>query len=190
MRADERTPHGWRRNPSSRPKRRRSIALSGLGFVTAVYLAAVQLGVVSVVRDPLFGEASRTVLASPVSYVFSVPVSVFGSLGFAAVAVTGTLAGPERWRTQPWVAILFGATALAVGAASVSLLVVQSTLVGAWSTPCLVAAALSLAVVGLATDETLASLQYLRQVYDYRGSLWRAFWKGSHLRSRVNDVER
>ena len=158
--------------------------------MTAVYLASVQLGVVSTVWDPVFGEASRTVLASPASRVFSVPVSVFGSLGFAAVAVTGTLAGPERWRTQPWVAILFGATALTVGAASVSLLVVQSALVGAWSTPCLVAAALSLALVGVATDEALASLQYLRQVYDYRGSLWRAFWTGSNLRSRANDSER
>lgn len=189
MRRDERVPHGWRTNPSNPSKRRRSVALSVLGAVTTVYLASFQLGVISSVWDPLFGTASRTVLTSPVSYVLSIPVSAFGSLGFAAAAATATLEGPERWRTQPCVAILFGATALTLGVGSVSLLLAQSVFVGAWSAPCLLAAAASLALVGTATDEMLASLQYLRQVYDYRGSLWRAFWKGSHVRSRANESE-
>jgi hypothetical protein len=42
-----------------------------------------------------------------------------------------------------------------------------------WCTLCLASAVISVAMIGPAVDEVLASLQHLRRA---GGSLWRAFW--------------
>jgi hypothetical protein len=62
-----------------------------------------------------------------------------------------------------------------LGAASVLLVILQPVLFDAWCTLCLASAAVSLAMIGPAMDEVLASLQYLNDVREDGGSAWRAF---------------
>jgi hypothetical protein len=76
-------------------------------------------------------------------------------------AVTGTIGGRQRWRTMPWMVIIFG---LAVGP------------LDAWCTLCLASAVVSLLMIGPALDEFLASLQYLKAEPSRGRSAWRAFW--------------
>ena len=48
---------------------------------------------------------------------------------------------------------------------------------GHWCTLCLASAAISVAMIGPAMDEALASCQFLRRAYDTPGvSFWKAFW--------------
>jgi hypothetical protein len=78
--------------------------------------------------------------------------------------------------------LLFGLFVGPLGAVSVLLVIAQPVLFGAWCMFCLVSAAVSVAMIGPAMDEVLASLQYLRRTRDRGESVWRAFWGLSHAR--------
>ena len=65
-----------------------------------------------------------------------------------------------------------------VAALSPALVVIQPVLLNAWCTLCLLSAVISLAMIGPAMDELLASLQYLRRVRDRGESVPRAFLRG------------
>jgi hypothetical protein len=97
-------------------------------------------------------------------------------LGYAADAVAGLIGGRSRWRTMPWVVILFGILVGPLGGVSLMLVVLQPVLFGAWCTLCLASAAISVLMIGPAMDEFLASLQYLRREHRRGRSAWRAFW--------------
>ena len=98
------------------------------------------------------------------------------ALGYLADAASGLVGGRGRWRTMPWIVLLFGLFVGPLGAVSVLLVIAQPVLFGAWCMFCLVSAAVSVAMIGPAMDEVLASLQYLRRTGDRGESVWRAFW--------------
>jgi hypothetical protein len=168
-------PEGWDQNPSSWPQRIPIIALALIGFAIASYLAAYQFGFVSWVWDPFFGEQTERILESPVSRALPVPDAALGALGYVADAVAGAVGGRERWRTMPWIVVLFGLAVGPLGAISVLLVILQPVAYGSWCTLCLVTAAISIAMIPPAMDEVLASLQHLRRVHDRGGSVWDAF---------------
>lgn len=68
-----------------------------------------------------------------------------------------------RWRTFPWVVIVFGFAVEPLGAMSITLVMTQPILVHGWCTLCLASALISVLMIGPATDEMLASLQYLKR---------------------------
>jgi hypothetical protein len=170
------TPPGWTANPSSWRDRVPLIALALLGFAIAGYLTLFQLQVLGSVWDPFFGAGSITILRSSVSRLLPIPDAALGALGYLVDAVAGTVGGSARWRTMPWIVLLFGLSVGPLGAASVVLVIAQPVVFGAWCTLCLASAAVSLAMIGPAMDEVLASLQYLRRTHDRGRSAWRAFW--------------
>lgn len=178
MSASEHAPPGWTDNPSAWGQRLPVVGLALVGVAIASYLAAFQLGYVRTVWEPFFGDGSRIILESKVSHVLPVPDGALGAFSYLLDAVTGVIGGQERWRKRPWVVVLFGLAVGPLGAVSILLVVLQPVLYGAWCTLCLGSAVVSLAMIGPALDETLASLQYLRRVYDRDGSVWRAFWFG------------
>jgi hypothetical protein len=63
-----------------------------------------------------------------------------------------------------------------LGLVSVLLVILQPVLFDAWCTLCLVSALISVLMIGPATDEVLASLQYLKRERVRGRSLWHAFW--------------
>ncbi len=176
-------PPGWDYNPASWRERLPIIALAIVRFFIAGYLALYQWRIIPRVWDPFFPEGSTKILNSSISRLLPVPDAALGALGYLADAVSGAIGGRGRWRTMPWIVIVFGIAVGPLGVVSVMLVVFQPVLFDAWCTLCLASALVSLTMIGPAMDEFLASLQHLRRVKDNGGSVWRAFW-GMHSSTR------
>ncbi|HEX6224641.1 MAG TPA: vitamin K epoxide reductase family protein [Chryseolinea sp.] len=173
-------PPAWDYNPSAWSQRWPLIAIAMVGFFIALYLGLYQVDVVSSVWDPFFADGSKRVLNSPVSKALPVPDALLGAFSYFLDAVTGVIGGVQRWRTKPWIVVLFGIATGPLGLTSVLLVILQPVVVGAWCTLCLVTAVISIVMISPAMDEVLASLQYLQRVQRRGYSLWDAFW-GRHL---------
>lgn len=169
-------PPGWTHNPSAWGQRLPIVALALVGAAIAAYLTLFQLDVIGDVWEPFFGEGSRRILTSATSRVLPVPDAALGAIGYLADVGSGLVGGTRRWRTMPWVVVLFGIAVGPLGATSVLLVVLQPVLYDSFCTLCLVSAVISVLMIGPAVDEVLASLQHLRRVRDGGGSAWRAFW--------------
>lgn len=175
----ESAPPGWDENPSAWSERLPLVFLAAIGVGISTYLALFQLDVIQHVWDPFFGDGSQTILNSKVSHVLPIPDAALGAFSYLVDVATGLVGGEDRWRTRPWVVIIFGMAVGPLGATSIVLVILQPVMFGAWCTLCLLSALISLAMISPALDEMLASFQYLRVVYEEDGSLWTAFWKGT-----------
>jgi uncharacterized membrane protein len=174
-------PPGWDYNPSSWSQRWPLITIAFIGFQIALYLGFYQLGMMASVWDPFFGSGSEKVLNSEVSRALPVPDALLGAFSYLLDAVTGIIGGKSRWRSKPWIVILFGIATGPLGIISIVLVILQPVLVGAWCTLCLVNAFISIVMISPAMDEVLASLQYLQTVNKQGHSVWTAFWgKSNH----------
>ncbi|MCM6778971.1 vitamin K epoxide reductase family protein [Nocardia sp. CDC159] len=169
-------PPDWDRNPSTWPQRLPIVAAALAGFGIAAYLALYQYEVVPTVWEPFFGGGSRVVLDSPLSHVLPVSDAALGATAYLVDAITGVIGGTRRWRSMPWIVIIFGIAVGPLGTISILLVIAQPVLYGAYCTLCLVSAVISMVMIPLAMDEVLASLQHLRRVHDSGESTWRAFW--------------
>jgi uncharacterized membrane protein len=170
------SPPGWAYNPSDWWQRLPIIALALAGFGIATYLALYQWGVLARVWEPFFGDGSRVILNSSISHLLPVPDAALGAFGYLLDAVTGVIGGRQRWRTMPWMVIIFGLAVGPLGAVSLLLVIFQPVLFDAWCTLCLASAVISILMIGPALDEFLASLQYLKAESSRGRSAWRAFW--------------
>jgi uncharacterized membrane protein len=172
-------PSGWSYNPSSWSERLWMIGVALLGFAISGYLAWYQWGLLDDVWEPFFGKGSETVLHSPLSRLLPVPDAALGAVAYALDAMTGAIGGPQRWRSMPWMVVLFGLAVGPLGLVSVLLVIAQPVVVHAWCTLCLVSALISIILIGPAMDEVLASLQFLKGVHNKKLSVWRIFWQGA-----------
>jgi hypothetical protein len=172
------TPSGWDYNPASWSQRLPIIALALVGFVIAGYLTLYQWRVINRVWEPYFGDGSVRILNSKVSHLLPFPLTdaFLGALGYLADAVTGAIGGRARWRTMPWIVILFGLLVGPLGAISILLVILQPVMFDAWCRLCLTTATISVLMIGPAMDEFLASLQHLKRVRHAGRSVGRAFW--------------
>ena len=132
------------------------IGLALLGFLIARYLALYQWRIVSWVWDPFFPEGSVSILNSKISNILPIPDAALGAISYLVDAVTGAIGGRARWRTMPWIVIVFGLAVGPLGVVSVMLVVFQPVLFDAWCTLCLASAIVSLMMIGPAMDEVLA----------------------------------
>jgi hypothetical protein len=167
-------PPGWDNNPSAWSQRIPLVLVALTGTVVAGYLAAFQLGWVGQVWEPFFGDGSRVILTSGVSRILPIPDAALGAFGYGFDAITGIVGGRTRWRTMPWMVILFGVAVGPLGAVSVLLVILQPVLFNAWCTLCLASAVISVVMIGPSMDEVLASLQHLRRQRRQGASWWRA----------------
>ncbi|HET7583864.1 MAG TPA: vitamin K epoxide reductase family protein [Gemmatimonadaceae bacterium] len=176
-RVDEHAPPGWSYNPASWRQRLPVVALAVVGGCVAGYLALYQYGVVRDVWEPFFGDGSRRILHSSISFALPVSDATLGALGYLADALAGVIGGVRRWRTMPWIVVLFGILVGPLGAVSIALVIAQPVVYHTFCTLCLLSAVISMLMIGPAMDEVLASLQYLRRVSRTpERSVWRAFW--------------
>ena len=172
-------PPGWTKNPAAWAERLPIVALALLGAAISGYLALYQYNVVTHVWEPFFGSGSERVLRSRLSFVLPISDAALGMLAYVADAITGVIGSTSRWRTKPWIVVLFGVLVGPLGAVSVALVIAQPLVYDAWCTLCLASAAISLTMIGPAMDEVLASLQHLKKVAAAGESVWDAFWGGS-----------
>src|SRR5688572_2043735 len=172
----EKIPPGWDYNPSSWHQRIPLVVIAVIGFLIALYLGLYQLEIFDTVWEPFFGSGSERVLNSFISEVFPVPDALLGAFGYLLDVVTGIIGTTDRWKTRPWIVIVFGIAVGPLGLVSVVLVIFQPVLVGAWCTLCIVTAIISVAMISPAMDELLASLQYLQRVKKEGYPLLDAFW--------------
>jgi uncharacterized membrane protein len=154
-------PPGWTFNPSSWAQRIPIAAFAFLGWFLSRYLAAYQLGHIDTVWDPVF-HGTEHVLTSAVSQKFPVSDAGLGAAAYALEALLTCQGGERRWRTSPWMVVLFGILVIPTGLISILLIISQPLVVGAWCFLCLITALCSLLPIPLALDEVFAVLQYVR----------------------------
>ncbi|MDQ3955290.1 MAG: vitamin K epoxide reductase [Actinomycetota bacterium] len=128
-------PPGWSKNPSEWRERVPIVVLALGGTAIATYLALYQTGAVTGVWEPFFGRGSRTILNSKVSHILPIPDAALGAFGYLLDAVTGIIGGKQRWRTMPWIVIVFSLAVGPLGAVSVLLVILQPVMFDAF-VPC------------------------------------------------------
>jgi hypothetical protein len=171
-------PPGWNYNPSSMAQRAPIIVFAFLGFFIAQYMAAYQLGYHNTPWDPFFGDGTRRVLTSDVSKAFPVSDAGLGAFAYLVEALTGFVGGPRRWRTMPWMVLLFGVMVVPAGIVAIVLIVLQPVAVGAWCSLCLLTGLLTLLMISPAADEMVATLQFLGNARRTGRGFWRTLWRG------------
>lgn len=175
------TPPGWTYNPSSWPQRLPPIVAAFGAFLIARYMAGFQLEHVGSVWDPFFDEGSERILTSDVSKAFPVSDAGLGAFAYMLEALSGCMGGRNRWRTMPWMVLMFFVLVVPLGIVSIVLVILQPLAVGTFCTPCLATAVLMLAMIPFAVDEVVAMGQFLADVRRRSDPLWTNFWRGGTL---------
>lgn len=174
-------PPGWSYNPSGWFQRGPIIATAFIGFFLSRYLAAYQLGHTPPPWDPFFGDGTRRVLDSDVSKMWPISDAGLGAVSYMLEALSGLMGGRNRWRTMPWMVVMFGILVVPLGVVSIMLVVLQPVAVGAWCTLCLVTASAMLIMIAPAVDEVVAMGQFLIGARREGKPFWRTFWVGGTL---------
>lgn len=181
-------PEGWNYNPSSWNQRVPVIFLSWVGFFVARYMGAFQLELIDTVWDPFFGEGTRNVLTSEVSKSFPVSDATLGAFSYIIDVLFAYAGGSHRWRTMPWIVIIFGILIIPLGVMSITLVILQPVSVGSWCTLCLTSATVSLIMIPFTIDEVLATIQLMRHEKKVRKtSYWTSFWFGGTMEGGNRD---
>ncbi|MEW6704670.1 MAG: vitamin K epoxide reductase family protein [Pseudomonadota bacterium] len=163
------TPPGWSFNPSAWTQRLPIIALALVGLHVSRYLTAYQLGHIGEVWEPFFAggpdpkNGTEEIITSSVSEAWPVPDAGVGALTYLLEILTGVIGSRRRWRTMPWLVLLFGLMIVPLGVVSVFFIIIQPIWIGTWCTLCLVAAAAMLVQIPYSIDEILATCQFLRR---------------------------
>ena len=117
-------------------------------------------------------------LTSDVSRSSPIPDAGLGAVAYMVEFLMGFIGDKRRWRTMPWMVTFFGILVVPLGVVSVTLIILQPLAVGAWCTPCLIAAAAMLTMIALSLDEVVSMCQLLTQARREGPSLSRTFWMG------------
>ena len=155
-------PPGWDYSPSGWTNRFPIIVLAFVGLFISRYLAAYQLGHIDAAWDPLFGDGSERIVTSSVSEAWPVADAGLGAAAYVIEIVTGIIGDKRRWRTMPWLVLLFGILIVPLGGVSVFFIIIQPIVIGTWCTLCLVGALAMLVQIPYSLDEILATLQFLK----------------------------
>ena len=163
-------PSGWTYNPSSWLQRLPIILLAVVGLEVSRYLAAYQLGHVDGVWEPFFAgspadpkNGTEEIITSDVSEAWPVSDAAVGGYTYALEILTGIVGSTARWRTMPWLVILFGLMIAPLGVVSIFFIVIQPIWIGTWSTLALIGAAAVLVQIPYSLDELVAACQFLRR---------------------------
>lgn len=177
-------PPGWEYSPSGWFQRLPIILLAWVGFHISRYLTAYQLGHIDNVWEPFFAggpdpqNGTEEIITSSVSRAWPVPDAGVGALTYALEILTGLMGSARRWRTMPWLVILFGIMIVPLGAVSITFIIIQPIIIGTWCTLCLIAAAAMLLQIPYSLDEIVATAQFLIRRKRAGRSVLRVFFVG------------
>jgi uncharacterized membrane protein len=150
-------------NPSSWSGRVPVAILALLGCALATYLTLYQWHITATVWDPLFSaHSSEAVLTSSIDRLLPLPDATLGAMAYLVEAVVTLLGGAWRWRTAPWLVIVYGLVLAGLALTSLGLVLTQIFLVHALCTLCLCSAAISFLNAWLGHDEVFGAIQMLK----------------------------
>jgi uncharacterized membrane protein len=179
-------PPGWTYNPSTWIQRAPILALAFTSLLLARHLTAYQLGHIDAVWEPFFGAGSERVLTSEVSRAWPISDAGLGAFVYTVEFLSTLMGDARRWRTMPWMVLMFGLAVVPLGLVSITLVILQPVAVGAWCTLCLATALFMLLMIPLALDEVVAMLQFLAQARRDGLPFWRTFWLGGSWRTAAD----
>ena len=165
-------PKGWSYSPSDWFQRLPVVILAVVGLLISRYLTAYQLESIPGVWEPFFGPSpgaepgqngTEAIITSSVSEAWPVPDAGLGAVTYALEIVVGLVGSSRRWRTMPWLVVLFGIMIVPLGAISIFFIVIQPIVIGTYCTLCLVAALAMLWQIPFSLDELVATYQFLRR---------------------------
>ena len=163
-------PPGWSYNPSAWTQRVPIIVLALIGLYVSRYLAGYQLGHIPGVWDPFFAgspldpqNGTEEIITSSVSKAWPVSDAAVGGYVYLLEILTGIVGSRMRWRTMPWLVLLFGLMIAPLGIVSIFFIIIQPIVIGTWSTIALIGAAAILVQIPYSLDELLATVQFLRR---------------------------
>jgi hypothetical protein len=163
-------PAGWSYNPSKWTQRLPIIFLALIGLLVSRYLAAYQLGQIDGVWEPFFRgsptdprNGTEEIITSSVSKAWPVPDAAVGGYTYALEILTGIVGSRTRWRTMPWLVILFGLMIAPLGIVSIFFIIIQPIVIGTWATLTVIAAGAMLIQIPYSLDELLATVQFIRR---------------------------
>ncbi len=177
-------PPGWDYSPSGWLQRIPIILLAWVGFHISRYLTAYQLGHIDGVWDPFFvggidpKNGTEEIITSSVSQAWPVPDAGLGAITYALEILTGLIGSARRWRTMPWLVVLFGVMIVPLGVVSLTFIIIQPILLGTWCALCLIAAAAMLLQIPYSLDELVATGQFLLRRKRAGKSVLRVFFVG------------
>jgi uncharacterized membrane protein len=171
-------PAGWSYNPSGWEHRIPTIALAMLCWFFSRYMAAFQLGYVDHVWDPFFTGGTLQVITSNISKSFPVSDAGLGALCYTLEFLLGWQGSSQRWFNMPWLVFTFAFLVIPVGIVSITLIILQPVVVGAWCSWCLATAASMLMMIILTAGELAGVVQLLNETRQKGDSIWRTFWRG------------
>lgn len=171
-------PPGWNYCPSTWGQRLPIITLAFIGFFLARYMSAYQLGHISNVWDPFFGSGTAKIITSETSRAWPIADAGLGAISYMLEVLMGFMGDKRRWRTMPWMVLMFGILVVPLGAVSIFFIIIQPIVIGTWCTLCLIAALAMLIMIPYALDELVAMGQFMYQAKREGQSLWQVFWHG------------
>lgn len=161
-------PVGWDFSPSSWSQRFLIIILAFFGLFVSRYMTAYQLEHIDGVWDPFFmgyandpKNGTEEIITSYISEAWPVPDAGLGAFVYILEILTGIIGGTNRWRTMPWLVLLFGILIVPLGIVSVTFIIIQPILLDTWCTLCLIAAMAMLIQVPYSFDELVATSVFL-----------------------------
>ncbi len=178
---DPTIPPNWSYNPSAPTQRLPIAILIFICWTISRYLATYQLGYIDTIWDPFFVPGTRAVIESSVSRDFPVSDAGLGALAYTIEFFSTCQGGKARWRTAPWLVLIFGILVIPVGLISTTLVILQPLVVGTWCTLCLATAICMLFAIPLALDEVIASIQFLNKTG------WRNLFRGGECEGATED---
>ena len=163
-------PPGWTYNPSSWAQRVPIIATALIGLYVSRYLGAYQLGYLLTVWDPFFPgspadprNGTEEIVTSWVSKAWPFPDAAIGAYVYVLEIVTALVGSTRRWRTMPWLVILFGLMIAPLGVTSIVFIIIQPVLLDTWSVIALIGAAAILVQIPYSLDELIATVQFMHR---------------------------
>ncbi|MEP9355692.1 vitamin K epoxide reductase family protein [Xanthobacter sp. KR7-65] len=163
-------PPGWTYNPSAWPQRLPIILMALSGVYVSRYLAAYQLEHIPTVWEPFFAgspndprNGTEEIITSSVAKAWPVSDAAVGAYTYMLEILTGIVGSRARWRTMPWLVILFGLMIAPLGVTSILFIIIQPVVIGTWSTIALFGAAMILIQIPYSLDELIATVQFLRR---------------------------
>jgi nucleoside-diphosphate-sugar epimerase/uncharacterized membrane protein len=189
-------PPGWTYSPSGWFQRLPIIILAFIGFFISRYLCAYQLDHIDGVWEPFFQgslqdpkNGTEEIITSSLSKAWPVPDAGLGAMVYALEILTGIMGSAKRWRTMPWLVILFGIMIVPLGIVSIFFIIIQPILIGTWCTLCLIAAAAMLIQIPYSIDELIATSEFLYRRKKQGRSLIRVFFQGDTDEGKRETVE-